>query len=182
MTVPTVDRAAGNRVLLYKLLVIAVLMFGFAFALIPFYREICAALGLNELTRADATPANTQVDLSRSLSVALDANPQPGSPLSLVPLRPSLNVHPGEFAHVEYRIVNQSQRRVWAQALPAYSPVSAAQYFHKLECFCFREMVLEPGESRTLPVVFVIDRQIPDSIGALALSYRVIEVAGKGGP
>lgn len=176
----TSDRATGNRVLLLKLLTVAVLMFGFAFALIPFYREICAALGINVLTRADVAPVNTQVDATRRLTVALDANPQPGSPLTLAPLRPSLTVHPGEFAQVEYRIVNRSPRRVWVQALPAYAPAVAAQYFHKLECFCFREMMLAPGESRTLPVVFVIDSRVPAEIGALALSYRVIEVAGKG--
>lgn len=182
MTVSTsgASRMAANRVLLAKLLVVAVLMFGFAFALIPFYREICAALGLNELTRADTAPVNTQVDASRRLTVTLDANPQPGSPLTLMPLQPGLSVHPGEFAHVEYRIVNRSPRRIWVQALPAYAPAGAAQYFHKLECFCFREMALAPGESRTLPVVFVIDRQVPAAIGAMTLSYRVIEVAGKG--
>lgn len=169
----------ANRHLLARLMVVAVVMFGFAWALIPFYREICAALGLNQLEKPAAAPVNTQVDWSRTVGVSLDANPQPGSPLLLVPMTRAVTLHPGELGRVDYLIVNQSAHPVWAQAIPAYVPTHAAQWFHKLECFCFRELLLAPGEQRKLPVVFVVDRALPASVGQVTLSYRVIEVAGR---
>ena len=94
----------ANRHLLARLMVVAVVMFGFAWALIPFYREICAALGLNQLEKPAAAPANTQVDWSRTVGVSLDANPQPGSPLLLVPMTRAVTLHPGELGRVVQKV------------------------------------------------------------------------------
>ena len=122
-----------NRTLLGKLIVIAILMFGFAYALNPFYRQICEALGLNVLTQKDGTverPANTQVDLARTVTVELDGNAQ--GPWRFRPTQRSIDVHPGEMATVVYEVVNTQARTVKAQAIPSYAPQSATPHFKKV--------------------------------------------------
>lgn len=175
------DVAHANRLLLKKLVVIGLGMFGFAFALIPFYRAICEATGVNWLTRADAAPVNSQVDATRVVTVQFDANPQPGSALELVPEQAQLRLHPGEFGQVSYRLSNRSDKPVAVQALPAYAPAVAAEYIKKLECFCFREQVLAAGQTVTLPVVLVVEKTLPAALDTLTLSYRVVTVEGRSG-
>jgi cytochrome c oxidase assembly protein subunit 11 len=91
-------------------------------------------------------------------------------------------VHPGELAQVVYEVENLSDRPVTGQAVPSYGPLLAAEYFRKLECFCFTRQVLEPGERRQMPVVFVVDPALPRDIGTSTLSYTFFEVEdGSGG-
>lgn len=175
------ELARANRLMLKKLIVVGLGMFGFAFALVPFYRAICEVTGVNRLTRADAAPANRQIDAGRVVTVQFDANPQPGSALELVPETRQLALHPGEFGQVTYRLSNLSGKPVVVQALPSYAPAAAAEYIRKLECFCFREQALAPGQSATLPVVLVVDRALPASLHTLTLSYRVVTMEGRGG-
>jgi cytochrome c oxidase assembly protein subunit 11 len=80
--------------------------------------------------------------------------------------------HPGELVMVDYRLINLSDRPLVGRAVPSYAPAGAATYFKKIECFCFREQRLAPRESLRLPVLFVIDRQLPADTGVLTVSYR----------
>ena len=172
--------ARANQQMLVKLLLVAALMFGFGFALAPFYRAICDALGLNNVIKSDVL-VNTGVDTTRSLTVELDANLRSDLPWSFTPLEKSVRIHPGELAQVTYEIRNNSSRPVTGQAIPSYGPQLAARHFKKLECFCFTQQTLAPGEVKRMPVTFVIDRDLPGDVNTVTLSYTFFEVEGRGG-
>lgn len=171
-----------NGQMLGKLLVVAVLMFGFGYALVPVYRKICEITGVNLLTpkgeKAQA-PGNTQIDRSRTITVEFDANAQ--GPWRFRPTTGSVKVHPGEMAQVVYEVVNTQPRSIDAQAIPSYAPQQAMQYFMKVECFCFNQQTLGPNEAKQMPVVFYIDPKLPKDVKTITLSYTFFEIAGKGG-
>lgn len=176
-----------NRRLLGKLAVIATLMFGFGYALVPIYRAICDALGINVLSVSEQTTAafgktkaaapNTQIDRTRTITVEFDANAR--GPWDFKPAQRSLQVHPGELATVMYEFRNMQSRTMAAQAIPSYAPMQASAHFNKLECFCFNEYTLAAGESRQWPVAFVIDPRLPKDVTTITLSYTFFEVKGK---
>ena len=176
---------SDNLRMVGKLLVVAALMFACGYALVPIYRSICKALGINVLavselavpgsTKADTK--NTQVDLSRTITVEFDANAR--GVWDFKPAKRSLDVHPGEMATVVYEFRNIQPRTMAAQAIPSYAPRQASPYFNKLECFCFNEYTLKAGEARQWPVVFVIDPKLPKDVRTITLSYTFFEVGGK---
>lgn len=177
-----------NRRMLGKLGVIALAMFGFGYALVPMYRTICDALGINVLSvservtsaglaSASARKANTQVDTSRTITIEFDANSR--GPWDFKPAVNSLKVHPGEMATVMYEFRNRQDRTMAAQAIPSYAPMQASAHFNKLECFCFNEYTLKPGERKEWPVVFYVDPKLPKDVTTITLSYTFFEVAGK---
>lgn len=167
--------AAENRKLLVKLTVVAVGMFGFGFALVPFYKAICDVTGLNNLLNADRAPVNTQVDTTRVVRFEFDANTRATS-VRFKPVQRSVSMHPGEMVVVEYEVANLSGVPVVGQAIPSYGPRAAAEYVRKLECFCFRQQRLEPGEVRRMPVQFVLDGDLPRDVNTITLSYTYFEV------
>ena len=175
--------AADNRRMVAKLVVVAAMMFAFGYALVPIYRTICEALGVNVLARGDAVqsgsdvPANPQVDLGRTVTVEFDANSR--GPWDFKPAQASIDVHPGEVTTVMYEFRNRQNRTMAAQAFPSYAPTVAMAHFKKLECFCFTEHVLKPGEAKQWPVVFVVDRKLPKDVRTITLSYTFFEVGGK---
>lgn len=171
-----VDQRTANAALLKRLGVVVVAMFGFGFALVPFYEKICEVTGIRNVATADQV-GNTQVDVSRSVRVELDANLR-NLPWQFRPREPVVVAHPGELKHVVYEVVNTTDRPVTGQAIPSYAPTNAAQYFKKLECFCFSTQTLAPGERREMPVVFVIDPALPTDMPVIALSYTFFEVEG----
>ena len=168
----------ANRHLMRKLVAVTVLMFGFGFALVPFYDTICRVTGVRELFKTDeAVVKNTQVDISRNVGVEFDANTQRLA-WTFRPLDPHVEVHPGQVTQVMYEVRNTLNRPVTGQAVPSYGPERAAQYFQKLQCFCFTQQTLGPHEVRQMPVVFVIDPAMPKDINTVTLSYTFFEVAG----
>jgi len=177
-----------NQRMKVKLLVVAVLMFGFGYVLVPLYEKICEALGVNVLTLSDlvssgqglpdASAVNTQVDPSRTITVIFDTNVR--GPWHFEPARRSVQAHPGELVKVMYEFRNQQDRKMAAQAIPSYAPMLAGAHFQKLECFCFAEHKLAPGEARQWPVVFVIDHRLPRDVTTITLSYTFFEVPGRG--
>ena len=175
------DRISENRSMLWRLSAVALLMFAFGFALVPFYDHICRALGINNLSAAEASaPRNTQVDRSRTITVEFDANTH-DLPWRFRALERHVTVHPGELAQVEFEVVNVREHPVTAQAVPSYGPQTAGQFFRKVECFCFTQQTLAAGETRRMPVVFVIDPALPKDVNTITLSYTFFEVPGKGG-
>jgi cytochrome c oxidase assembly protein subunit 11 len=174
-------RKALNAQMLGKLLVIAVLMFGFGYALVPIYKKICEITGINILTPQDATVepiANTQIDKSRTITIEFDANAH--GPWRFRPTVNSMQVHPGEMAQVVYEVVNTQPRSIDAQAIPSYAPEQAGTHFKKVECFCFQQQTLRPNEAKQMPVVFYIDPALPKDVKTITLSYTFFEIAGKG--
>jgi len=172
------DIVAENRQLFVKLGVVVLAMFGFGFALVPFYEKICEVTGIRDLAKADVV-RNTQVDLTRSVRLEFDSNVRK-LPWEFRPLETVIAIHPGEVRQVMYEIVNTTDRAVTGQAIPSYGPPGAAEYFQKLECFCFTRQTLQPGERRQMPVVFVIDPKLPRDMTAVTLSYTFFEVEGNG--
>jgi cytochrome c oxidase assembly protein subunit 11 len=172
---------ADNRRMLGKLVVVAGLMFGFGYALVPMYRAICDALGINVLSAVEQRQAgavrNSQVDATRSITVEFDANAR--GPWDFKPAVGSLQVHPGEIATVMYEFRNRQPRTMAAQAIPSYAPQQAAAHFSKLECFCFSEYTLAPGETKRWPVTFIVDPKLPRDVTTITLSYTFFEVGGK---
>jgi cytochrome c oxidase assembly protein subunit 11 len=175
----TESRASGNRITLKKLLVVVALMGGFGYALVPFYRTICEVTGINQLVKADARPASTQVDLTRKVTIEFDANSN-DLPWRFRPRASSIEVHPGELVQVVYEVANVRDRAMTGQAIPSYAPKAAAAHFKKLECFCFREQTLKAHETREFPVVFVVDPALSKDVTTITLSYTFFEVAGRG--
>lgn len=168
-----------------KLLVITALMFCFGYALVPIYKAICTALGINVLSlseqvvsgRSGASGANTQVDRSRTITVEFDANAR--GIWKFKPAVSSVEVHPGELTTVMYEFTNTQNRTMAAQAIPSYAPMQAMAHFNKLQCFCFNEYTMKAGESKQWPVVFVIDPKLPKDVTTITLSYTFFEVGGK---
>jgi cytochrome c oxidase assembly protein subunit 11 len=181
---------ADNRRMLAKLLVVTVVMFGFGYALVPMYRAICDALGINVLAVAERRVAstswsgsapvakpNTQVDTSRLITIEFDANSR--GPWDFKPAQRSVQVHPGQLTTVMYEFRNVQNRTMAAQAIPSYAPRQASPHFNKLECFCFNEYTLAAGEARSWPVVFIVDPKLPKDVTTITLSYTFFEVGGK---
>ncbi|CAN5507398.1 cytochrome c oxidase assembly protein [soil metagenome] len=162
-----------------KLFVMALVMFGFGFALVPFYRKLCEVTGINNLSQPDAVAAevaNSQVDLSREITIVFDANSR--GPWSFKPEQSAMKVHPGELSTILYKITNNEPRAMVGQAIPSYAPVQSGAYFRKLECFCFKQQSLPGQQTREFPVVFVIDPKLPSDVHTITLSYTFFEVEG----
>jgi cytochrome c oxidase assembly protein subunit 11 len=178
----------NNALMLRKLAVVALAMFGFGYALVPIYRAICEMTGINILALGEkelpgsgnarlTKPNNSQVDLSRTITVEFDANSR--GPWHFKPLQNSVQVHPGQMTTVMYEFQNVQDRTMSAQAIPSYAPNEAAAHFNKVECFCFNQYTLAPGEKKTWPVVFVVDPQLAKSVNTITLSYTFFEVGSK---
>ncbi len=169
-----------NRQMMGKLAVISVCMFGFGYAMVPIYKAICEATGVNSLFNKDKGNAefakNTQVDLTRKVVVDFDANSR-GSWL-FRPEKASMTVHPGELITINYDLISTVDRGTIGQAIPSYAPQHSAQYFRKLECFCFKQQALGAQQVRRFPVVFVIDPKLPKDVTTITLSYTFFEIAG----
>jgi cytochrome c oxidase assembly protein subunit 11 len=178
----------ANSHMLKKLLVVAAGMFAFGYALVPLYQTICEVTGINILALGEREmpgtgsakaklPANTQVDATRTITVEFDANSR--GPWEFRPAQRSVQVHPGEVTTVMYEFQNVQNRTMSAQAIPSYAPRQAAQHFNKLECFCFNQYTLAPGEKKEWPVVFVVDPKLSKDVTTITLSYTFFEVGGK---
>lgn len=156
----------------------AVAMFGFGyFVLVPMYQVMCEWSGQNRVGEA-AQAVNTQVDKSRLVTVEFDTNLN-RLPWQFKAERSSIQVHPGELKQVTFEVHNDKGDPVTGQAIPSYGPAYAAQFFNKLECFCFSQQTLQPNETRQMPVVFVIDPSLPKDVNTITLSYTFFEVDGK---
>ena len=168
------DLRKRNRQMLGKLLVVAVGMLGFGFALVPMYRQICEAIGITQ-TRAVAS-GNTQVDASRNVTVELVAS-SAGLPWTFEAIDRTVSLHPGELRTVRYRVVNTLGRQVTAHAVMNTAPAVANRYIEKRECFCFSDQTLAAGEAREMPVTFRVRADAPADLSTVSLSYTFFEKA-----
>jgi cytochrome c oxidase assembly protein subunit 11 len=165
-----------NQTMLKKLTVFTAVMFAFGFALVPIYKKICEVTGVNDFMKPEAVK-NTQVDTSRTIKVEFDANAR-NLPWNFKPEVTSLNVHPGELTTVVYEVSNTTGRDMTGQAIPSYGPTQAAEHFKKLECFCFAKQTFTAHEKRMMPVVFLVDPELPKDINTITLSYTFFEMPG----
>lgn len=164
-----------DRVLIVRLLWVLAFSFAFGFALVPLYDTLCKAIGFNGKTLKDAINAqdlvNTSVDTSRVVTLQFTSTTMPGLPWEIRPLEPTFDLHPGELRTTKFLVHNRSNQTIVGQAVPSVSPTQAAQYFQKLDCFCFKQQTFAPGEARELPLTFVISAEMSEDIRELTLAY-----------
>ena len=161
---------SGNTRTFTKLIVATLAMFGFGFAMVPFYYKICEVTGLNSGDE-QVLVKNSQIDASRWVNIEFDANTNQNLAWQFRPVHPFLKVHPGQLVQMEYEVVNNSGKTIVGQAVPSYGPARAGQYFKKIECFCFQPQTLAAGEKRRMPVMFVLDPSIEKELSTITLSY-----------
>ncbi|HYH41137.1 MAG TPA: cytochrome c oxidase assembly protein [Burkholderiales bacterium] len=176
--VTTVNTTRANNTILRKLLVVSVLMFGFGFAMVPFYKKLCEVTGLNSIIKPD-TVTNTQVDTGRSVTMEFDSNVRNDLPWTFRPLEKSVRFHPGELVQVEFEVRNNSDKVLTGQAIPSWGPQIAGKHLRKLDCFCFVQQTLQPHETRRMPVLFVIETTLPDDVNYVTMSYTFFQVEGR---
>jgi len=170
------EQDKANHTLLLKFSLVAGVMFAFGYLLVPFYEQICKATGLRDIDKPDEIK-NTQIDVTRTVRLELDANVN-GLPWKFRPDTPIVDVHPGQLMNLLYEVENTADRPMTGQAVPSYGPPLAAEYFRKLECFCFTKQSFTPHEKRGMAVVFVVDPKLPKDVNTITLSYTFFEVEG----
>ena len=177
--------------LVKKLLLLVAAASLFGFALVPLYNVLCDATGFNGKTAnrkgnfaaggltptAEAAPSS--IDRSRLVTVEFTGTVMPGLPWEMRPLTTSLETHPGEMQQVRYLVRNTSDHTITGQAVPSVTPGQAAQHFEKIECFCFTQQALAPGEAREMPVVFVVKPDMDRDVRHITLSYSFFSIDGQ---
>lgn len=158
------------------LLLVAVSMFGFGYALVPLYNVLCKQLGINGKTSSEASTAITAVDVTRTITVQFLATNNANLPWQFHPNQASVEIHPGENTRVSYYAKNESGKTMVVQAIPSVSPGIAAKYLKKTECFCFRQQTLDSQASLDMPLLFHIDRDLPKNINTVTLAYTLFDV------
>ena len=163
------------------LLLLAVGMFGFAFALVPLYEVFCELTGLNGKTagRTTASVQSLLVDekhseaIERTVTIQFFAQVGNGMPWEFRPMERQLRVRPGKSYSTRFYVRNRAGQAVTGQAIPSVSPGVAALHLHKTECFCFTQQRLEAGEAMEMPVTFIVDSELPAEIQTFSLSYTL---------
>jgi cytochrome c oxidase assembly protein subunit 11 len=159
---------------------VVVLMVGASYAAVPFYNWFCRATGFNGTTQvATSTPAGAP--LARKIAVRFDSNVAAGLPWKFEPEQTEIEVRVGEVVTVFYRVTNQSARETAGQAAYNVTPLTVGAYFQKINCFCFTEQTMGPGEKREMPVVFYVDPALVadsenDGLNTITLSYTFYPV------
>lgn len=152
----------------------------FGFALVPLYDTLCRVAGLNGKTfsrgglAADAQSVE-RVDRTRLVTVEFTGTVMPGLPWEMRPLKTSVDLHPGEMQQVAFLVRNTTDRPIVGQAIPSVTPGQAAQYFHKIECFCFTQQTLGPGEAREMPLMFIVKPELDGDVRTITLSYAFFQ-------
>src|SRR6202171_6433971 len=159
---------------------VVVLMVGASYAAVPFYNWFCRATGFNGTTQV-ATSAPSGAPLARRIAVRFDANVAPGLPWKFEPEQTEIEVRIGEVVTVFYTVTNQSARTTVGQAAYNVAPLTVGAYFQKINCFCFTEQTMDPGEKREMPVVFYVDPALVanndnDGLHTITLSYTFYPV------
>ena len=171
------SNSGNNMRSVTRLLMVAVGMFAFGFALVPLYDVICDVTGLNGKTGEQFTEANSQtVDPDRFVTIQFLTNNNADMPWEFRPEVRSIKVHPGELNKTTFYVQNPANRTILAQAVPSVTPFVAASYLHKTECFCFDQQELAANESMDMPLRFIIDSEIPADIETLTLSYTLFDI------
>ena len=168
---------AANRRTVIKLVLATAVMFSFGYALVPIYNVFCAVTGLNGKTGrlTEAQAAALHPDETREITVEFVTNVDAQLPWDFKPLVKKVVVHPGVETQVEFEVTNWSQSRIVGNAVPSVAPNTVARYFKKTECFCFTQQSLAAGETRTMPVRFIVDPRLPAEVAILSLGYTFFE-------
>ena len=170
--------AASHGKTAARLSLIVVGMFGFGFALVPLYDLFCEITGLGGRTGGPYVydAAEASVDKSRLIKVNFVTNTNDGMPWAFWSDKGGMRVHPGDLKEATFYVKNTTDRPMVGQAIPSVVPLRAAEHFHKTECFCFQQQILQPGEEMAMPLRFVIGPELPPNIQSVSLSYALFDV------
>jgi cytochrome c oxidase assembly protein subunit 11 len=182
-TEDTNQHAKRQRRSVTKLVFIVVGMFGFGWALVPLYDVLCDITGLGGKTGGAYVydPAEEKVDRSRLVKVNFITNTNGGMPWKFWSDKGGMRVHPGTLSEATFYVKNTTDRIMVGQAVPSVVPISAVDYFHKTECFCFDSQVLNPGEEMEMPMRFIVDADLPDNVQSISLSYALFDITALAG-
>lgn len=178
------DIKQANTRVLRKLLIAAVAMFGFGFALVPLYNAMCDVLGLNgrflAIEQGTYDPSKAQstinnVDETRTITVEFLASTARNSPWEFRSLTSTMRLHPGEIKEVSFIAKNLLPTALVAQAVPSLSPGKAVKYFTKMECFCFQQQTFKAGEEKLMPLRFFVDPNLPRDVNTITIAYTFFE-------
>lgn len=167
----------GTVSLAGRLLLLAVGMFGFGFLLVPLYDAFCEITGLGGRTNDVPAVVEEKPDANRDIDLEFVTTVNEYAPWSFSSDLPGMTVHPGGLYEATFTATNLTDRHKIAQAVPSVAPQEAARYFRKLECFCFTAQEFAGGESKSMPVRFVIDSDLPEHIDTITLSYTFFDTA-----
>lgn len=170
------DLDAANKRTVRRLLLVVAGMFGFVFALIPLYSVFCDITGLNGKTSGKpAVAALVEPDLSRTVMVEFVASVNETMPWDFRPQVSRMEVHPGQTYRTSFYARNRTDGSMVGQAIPSVTPGQAARHFKKTECFCFTEQQFAAGEGRDMPLLFMVDPELPREIEVLTLAYTFFD-------
>lgn len=174
------ERDKANSKLAKKMIWVAAGSLLFAFALVPLYDVLCDITGLNGKTDNNAaTLSKAKVDESRSVTVQFTSAVMPGLAWNFHPKQASITLHPGQIETVLFEAKNITNHVVTGQAIPSVTPGVASVYLKKIECFCFVNQSLKPGETKVMPLRFFVDPAIPKDVSEMTLSYSFFEATKK---
>lgn len=165
-----------NISLVKKLIVVAALMFGFGYALVPLYNVLCDLTGQNRKLQESAVEETAfVVDETREVTVEFITSLNESTPMTFRAETRSMKVHPGRFYTLNFYAKNNTGAPLKAQAIPSISPGLAEEFFKKTQCFCFETQTFGPNEEKTMPVRFVVNPKLPESYKTITLSYTFFD-------
>ena len=163
--------------LVRRIALVAIGMFGFGFAMVPFYNVFCELTGLNGKVKGEATATGDyEPDAAREITLEFITSLNAGMPLAFRAERNKMKIHPGQYYTVNFFAENLSDEPLTGQAIPSIAPGLFAEYLKKAECFCFSAQKFEPHQERVMPVRFVVDPALPREVRDMTLSYTFFDI------
>ncbi|GAB4393356.1 MAG: cytochrome c oxidase assembly protein [Gammaproteobacteria bacterium] len=158
-------------------------MFAFGFALVPLYNVFCSVTGLNGKTggRVVYQQSPNKIDKQRWVTIEFVANKNENLPWDFKPMTARIRVHPGEMQRVNFFAANHTNHSMTIQAIPSVAPGIAAKYLKKTECFCFTKQTFAAKQAMEMPVLFHIDKELPDNVNTITLSYTLFDLTQQQG-
>jgi cytochrome c oxidase assembly protein subunit 11 len=171
------EQQQENRGLVGRLLILAVAMFGFGFALVPLYDVFCEITGFGGRTNPEAVTVVEAPDISREIRVEFMTTVNSYAPFEFRADADSMTVHPGKMYYATFTAKNLTEADKVAQAVPSVAPIAAAEHFVKIECFCFDNQQFAANEEKVMPVQFIVDPDLPDYVDTITLQYTFFDTA-----
>jgi cytochrome c oxidase assembly protein subunit 11 len=171
------EQQQENRSLMGRLLILAVAMFGFGFALVPLYDVFCEITGFGGRTNTEAVAVEEAPDLGREIRIEFMTTVNSYAPFEFAADADSMTVHPGKMYFATFTAKNLAGADKVAQAVPSVAPIAAAEHFIKIECFCFNSQEFAANEEKAMPLQFIVDPELPDYVDTITLQYTFFDTA-----
>lgn len=171
------NQKTKHRSLVAQLLLMAVGMFGFGFLLVPLYDVFCEITGFGGRTNEVAVVVEEAPDLTREIRIEFVTNVNSYAQFEFAADADSMIVHPGKMYFATFTAKNLAGEDKVAQAVPSVAPTSAAEYFTKIDCFCFTSQEFMADEERPMPLQFIVDPDLPDYVDTITLQYTFFDTA-----